>query len=55
MVRVAKAKHHNARGPYGAYVSIGKKQFDTLSLVEMWNEVPAEIRKQIQDKYESDY
>lgn len=52
---VAKAKHHDAWSCYGEYITIGKKQFSPSTLVKMWNEVPDEIRKKIQDKYEGDF
>jgi hypothetical protein len=50
---IAKARYHNGGEHYRDTVRIGKKEFDIETFVEMWNEIPEEIRKPIQDKTES--
>jgi hypothetical protein len=54
-MRVAKARYISGREGYSDFTRIGKKEFSFSTLVMMWNQVPDEIRKTIQDKQESDF
>lgn len=54
-MKVAKARYHCGGKHYVDSVRIGKKEFDIPTFVEMWNEIPEEIRKPIQDKRENSF
>jgi hypothetical protein len=54
-MKVAKAKYHNGGEHYSDYIKIGDKEFTVPTFVEMWNKIPEQIRKPIQENEENDY
>lgn len=51
-MRVARAMFHLGRRGYDSYITIGENSYSLYAFVNMWNEVPPEIRKEIQEKEE---
>ena len=54
-MKVAKARYHNGGKNYVDTVRIGKREYDFPTFIGMWNEVPEQIRKELQDKTPSTF